>query len=226
MPSWSVLGSLVAAMTVMSANSERSIRTRMSVTFRGHEVGANTYEMKTSGEFTSITDIDVLGNSIHSSISGACKGGQLIAYRLEQTMPGENVVATLERKRLTIRVGGKTRKSEMSDSIAARFEDFHPQLAGSVIAALGKDPAAELSTFVPSDGTFHTYRVQTMKDVTATVGRYRVAYTPYGITAERVTVWLALNAKREIIGERVGEDGFQFVLSGYEGLFGPIAASR
>src|SRR5262245_52612725 len=122
--------------------------------FNGNDAGTNTYQSHPDGKFESVSELNIMGTSLKSRLSGKLVDGIITEFEMVNQQGGTEVKVSAKDGKARIMVGEKTIEAEYKPS-KVLFGNLHPVLTETWIKAL--DPAKEglqsIEVFVLDSGS-------------------------------------------------------------------------
>ncbi len=193
---------------------------RMKFTFADAEVGTNVFERKEDGTFTSRSDITIAGTQIVSDLSGKYADGRLIEYTLKQKLMGTEVTVTYAGGKVKVSTAGQSREAEVKMEKELFFANYHPQIGGALLKAIGgQTPAEKQPIMIMDSGTILpiTFTVQPGRVVRR--GNANVTVNDLKLDFGTVALTYAIDAQGRVAGWDVPTQMFRGVLEGWSEVF-------
>ncbi len=175
---WFVLLTLVSAFRApliarSRAQSEAPVQNAQTIKwkFGGNEAGSGSYTSRPDGTFESVTELNLLGQSIKSRLTGKLVDGQITEFEMVTQQSGTEVKVSAKDGKAKITVGANSRNIDYKPA-SVLFGNLHPVLTETWAKVLdpAKDGVQNIDVFVLDAATTVKVEVTRKKARTIEVG--------------------------------------------------------
>ena len=200
-------------------NSSVAVQNTQTMTwkFGGNDVGSSSYQTHPDGTFESSTELNILGQSLKSRLTGKLVDGAITEFEIVNQQAGTEVQVSAKDGKARIKAGERTRDVTYKPS-KVLFANLHPILTETWSKVLDpeKDGVQKLDVFILDAATTITVDVLKKKARTVeTAGRKQVANVYLARLANvEFDVYLAQNT--DFAAWDVPSQKLRAIRSGYE----------
>ncbi|HZH98523.1 MAG TPA: CocE/NonD family hydrolase, partial [Fimbriimonadaceae bacterium] len=186
----------------------------------GKEAGANVFDLKPDGKFSSTTNLEIMGMKIESALTGTLEEGVLKSFELKQKVAQTEMSLKLEGTTITATAGGKEQKVPFKPTDRL-FANYHPQLLRGLFKSLDKSQPGEKKTniFVMDSGATPEVSILPRPNRVVKNQGKTTSVPVYLVRLGMVDIEYVVGPENQVLGMAVPSQGFSAVLEPWEDVF-------
>lgn len=205
---------------LLNVSALAQVRTT-SYSLNSGDVGKNTYELKSTGEFESRTNLNIAGSKIESVLTGVIKGDHVVEFILQETSGSTSGKVVWKNGKALATQNGKEVAPEAPVKWAGVpiFAPFHPQLSSFFLKAYAKaKDKSKLQFLNPNAMALMEFPVA-LTTRTATVGGNPMPLQVLKVTVTGIGIDFVFSVQGFPLGMEVKVQKFSATLEGFNGIF-------
>jgi uncharacterized protein len=229
---WSVLITVMMALhptlSVWSQNQSTSqpspsavVQTTQALKwkFGGNEAGSGSYTARADGTFESVTELNIVGQSIKSRLTGKMVNGLITEFELITQQAGTEVKTLAKDGKAQITFGAQSRTVDYKPA-SVLFGNLHPVLTETWAKVLdpAKDGVQNIDVFVLDGASIVKVGITKKKARTVETGGKKQVANVYLVRFPNVEFDVYLTEDGQFAGWDIPSQKLQAVASGHEGF--------